>query len=145
YVTPAIDPASSFAQQVPASKPHLYQSIPLSALLGLGGSVVGYGAGFILLDCSDEGPTCARGFDNAEYVTAAAGLALGATAGAHIGGKRRDSKGSFATTLLGAAVGALPVVFVDKEGEVGTASKLSLVLAPAGAVLMDYLVRRPRG
>jgi hypothetical protein len=141
----AADPSGQLARQVRLSEPHLYRSVPLSALLGLGGAVLGYGAGFILLNCSDEGSDCAHGPDNAEYYTSAAGLALGAAAGAHLGGLRRDSRGSFALTLLGAALGALPLVIVNKSGDLDTASALGLAAAPAGAVLVDYLVRRPRG
>ncbi|HET7463645.1 MAG TPA: hypothetical protein VFJ82_20490 [Longimicrobium sp.] len=139
-----IDPSGEFARQVELSRPHLYASIPLSALLGVAGSVLGYGVGFVLLDCDDESPSCGQGPDNAEYFTAAAGLALGAAAGAHLGGLRRDSRGSLGLTLLGAAAGALPMVLVSREGDADTASLVSLAAAPAGAVLVDYLVRRPR-
>lgn len=140
----AIDPSSELARQVQLSRPHLYRSVPLSALMGAAGGVLGYGLGFVLLDCSDEGSECNHGPDNAEYYTAAAGLALGAAAGAHFGGLRRDSQGSLGLTLLGAAIGALPLVIVNKEGDLDTASALSLATAPAGAVLVDYLARRPR-
>lgn len=145
FAAPAIDVSGAFAQQVPASKPHVYQSAPLSALLGIAGGVLGLGVGAVILDCSDEGIDCATGFNNAEYYTTAAGLALGAATGAHYGGRRRDSKGSWGMALLGAAVGALPMVFVNSEGEGGTAQWVSLATAPAGAVLADYLVRKPRG
>jgi len=145
---PVIDPSGQLARQVELSKPHLYRSVPLSALMGLGGAMLGYGAGFILLDCSDEGSDCAHGPDNAEYYTAATGLALGAATGAHLGGRRGDSRGdsrgSFGLTLLGAAIGALPLVIVNEFGDLDTASALSLATAPAGAVLVDYLARRPR-
>ena len=139
-----LDPTAELARRVQPSKPHLYTSIPLSALLAFGGGVVGYGAGFVLLDCSDESPTCNHGPDNAEYFTAAAGVALGAATGAHLGGLRRDSRGSLGYTLLGAAAGALPLILAPKEGDVEVASLVSLAAAPAGAVLVDYLVRRPR-
>jgi hypothetical protein len=145
FAAPAIDVSGAFALRVPASKPHVYQSAPLSALLGVAGGVLGLGAGLVLLDCSDEGTHCGQGFDNAEYFTTAAGLALGAATGAHFGGRRRDSRGSWGMALLGAAVGALPMVFVSSEGEGGTAQWVSLATAPAGAVLADYLVRKPRG
>jgi hypothetical protein len=141
---PAADPTGEFARQAQLSRPHLYASIPLSALLGLGGAVLGYGAGFVLLDCSDEGSDCGNGPDNAEYATAAAGLALGAAAGGHFGGLRRDSKGSLGLTLLGAFAGTLPLILAPKEGDADAASLVSLAAAPAGAVLVDYLVRRPR-
>jgi len=139
-----IDPSGQLARQVELSKPHLYRSVPLSALMGLGGAMLGYGAGFILLDCSDEDSGCAHGPDNAEYYTAATGLALGAATGAHLGGRRGDSRGSFGLTLLGAAIGALPLVIVNEFGDLDTASALSLATAPAGAALVDYLARRPR-
>lgn len=143
-VAPAIDPGSELARQVDLSKPHLYASIPLSALMGFAGGVLGYGAGFVLLDCSDEGSTCENGPDNAEYFTAAAGIALGAGMGAHFGGRRRDSRGSLGLTLLGAAAGTLPLVLASREGDVDGPTLVSLAAAPAGAVLVDYLVRRPR-
>lgn len=145
FAAPAIDVTGAFALQVPASKPHVYQSAPLSTLLGIAGGVLGLGVGAVILDCSDEGTDCATGFDNAEYYTTAAGLALGAATGAHYGGRRRDSRGSWGMALLGAAVGALPMLFVSSEGEGGTAQWVSLATAPAGAVLADYLVRKPRG
>jgi len=139
-----VDPAGGLARQVELSKPHLYASIPLSALMGVAGAVLGYGAGFVLLDCDDESSTCNQGPDNAEYYTAAAGLVLGAATGAHVGGLRRDSRGSVGLTLLGATAGALPLVLASKEGDADVASLVSLAAAPAGAVLVDYLVRRPR-
>lgn len=139
-----IDPSSQLALQAGLSRPHVYKSAPLSALMGVGGAILGYGLGFVLLDCSDEGSDCNQGPDNAEYYTAATGLALGSAVGAHLGGMRRDSRGSLGLTLLGAVAGALPLVFVNKEGELDTASALSLAAAPAGAVLVDYLARRPR-
>lgn len=141
---PAVDATGDFARQVQPSRPHLYASMPLSALLGLGGAVLGYGAGFVLLDCSDEGSTCNNGPDNAEYLTAATGLALGAATGAHFGGLRRDSRGSLGLTLLGAFAGTLPLILAPKAGDVDTASLVSLAAAPAGAVLVDYAARRPR-
>jgi hypothetical protein len=137
-------PSTQLVRQAGLSRPHVYKSAPLSALMGVGGAVLGYGLGFVLLDCSDEGSECNQGPDNAEYYTAATGLALGSAIGAHVGGLRRDSRGSFALTLLGAVAGALPLVLVNKEGELDTASALSLAAAPAGAVLVDYLARRPR-
>ncbi|HYH78191.1 MAG TPA: hypothetical protein VEX86_00290 [Longimicrobium sp.] len=142
-VVPA-DPIGQPDFQEPLSKPHLYQSVPLSALLGTAGGVLGFGLGFVLLNCSDEGRDCASGPDNAEYLAGATGLALGAATGAHFGGLRRDSKGHYGLTLLGAAVGTLPLVFVNKEGDVSAAALVSLAAAPAGAALVDHLARRPR-
>lgn len=140
----AADPTGELARRLQPSRPHLYASIPLSALLGLAGSVLGYGAGFVLLDCDDESSTCGQGPDNAEYYTGAAGLALGAAMGAHYGGLRRDSRGSVGLTLLGAAAGTLPLLLTPKDGDADVTSLVSLAAAPAGAVLVDYLVRRPR-
>jgi len=142
--TISIDVTQALAAQVQLSKPHLYASAPLSAVMGFAGGAIGYAAGFVLLDCSDEGRSCTHGPDNAEYITAATGLALGAAAGAHLGGRRADSKGSLGYTLLGAAAGALPLVFVNTEGELDAASAVGIVTAPLGAVLADYFIRRPR-
>jgi hypothetical protein len=144
YAAQAIDPASQPLWQTELSKPHLYASVPLSALMGFAGGVLGYGLGFVLLDCSDEGSDCAQGPDNAEYFTAAAGITLGAGMGAHFGGLRRDSQGSLGLTLLGAAAGALPLLLAPKEGDVDGPTLVTLAAAPAGAVLVDSLVRRPR-
>jgi hypothetical protein len=71
-------------------------------------------------------------------------LVLGATAGAHVGGLRHDSRGSLPATLAGAAVGALPIVFAPKDDDQTAASVASLVGGAAGAALLDYLVRHPR-
>jgi hypothetical protein len=123
----------------------VYASAPLSAVMGFAGGALGYAAGLQLLGCSDEGTHCQHGPDNAEYYTAAGGLAIGAAAGAHLGGLRRNSKGSLPLTLLGAAAGTLPLVFVNKEGELDTASAVSIAAAPLGAVLVDYFARKRRG
>ncbi|HSU16667.1 hypothetical protein [Longimicrobium sp.] len=141
---PAADPARELATRMQPRPPHLYYSIPLSAAMAFAGAAVGYGVGFVGLDCSDEGRDCGNGPDNAEYMTAFAGLALGAATGAHLGGLTHDSKGSFPATLAGAAVGALPILLTDPEGDVDTASIVSLVTGTAGAVIVDYVVRRPR-
>jgi hypothetical protein len=127
------------------SPPHLYRSVPLAALLGVGGMVVGYGAGLVVFDCQDEAPQCAHGPDDFEYTLAWAGGALGAATGAHLGGKTSDSQGSFWATLGGAAIGALPVLLAPKDDDQTGAYIGSAVGATAGAVLVDYLVRRPRG
>jgi hypothetical protein len=141
---PVIDATREFARKVQPSPPHLYASIPLSAVLGLAGSVVGYQAGGYLLGCTDDGPRCSSGIDNGEYYSAALGLAAGSAAGAHLGGLRHDSRGRPGLTLLGAALGTLPLVFADKAGDPDPAMLASLGLAPVGAVLVDYLARRPR-
>ncbi|MFL5386563.1 MAG: hypothetical protein ACJ8GN_28940 [Longimicrobiaceae bacterium] len=113
-------------------------------MLGVGGMVLGYGAGLVVFDCQDEAPGCARGPDDFEYTLAYTGLALGAATGAHLGGKTRDSKGSFWATLGGAAVGALPVLIAPKDDDQTGAYVGSIVGGTAGAVLVDYLMRRPR-
>lgn len=141
---PAADPQRALAAQVQPRPPHLYYSVPLSALGALVGGTIGYAAGFGALDCSDEGPRCGNGPDNAEFTTAWAGVALGAATGAHLGGLTHDSKGSFPLTLAGAAVGALPILLTDPASDVDTASLVSLVTGTAGAVIVDYAVRRPR-
>ena len=137
-------PAPPVVVQTELSKPHLYYSVPLAAALGFGGMVLGYGAGVVGLDCQDESPGCARGPDDFEYAMAYTGLALGAARGAHLGGKRRDSKGSFWATVGGAAVGALPILIAPKDDGQTGAYVGSIVGGAAGAVLVDYLVRRPR-
>lgn len=126
------------------SRPNLSRSIPLSALLGVGGMIVGYGAGLVVFDCQDEAPGCGNGPDDFEYTLAYAGAALGAATGAHVGGKTRDSKGSFWATVGGAAVGALPILLAPKDDDQTGAYVGTAVGATAGAVLVDYLVRRPR-
>lgn len=140
------DPARELAAQLELSKPRLYYSIPLSLAFAFAGGAVGYGVGFVGLDCSDESSNCSRGPDNAEYLTMALGLAAGAASGAHIGGRRHDSTGGFLAALGGAAVGTIPLLIADKESDsaVNTGAFVSLASSTAGAVLMDYLVRRPR-
>ncbi|HEX6749711.1 MAG TPA: hypothetical protein VF092_20635 [Longimicrobium sp.] len=142
----APDPNAALAAQVEPSKPRLYFSIPFSAAAAFAGAAVGYGASFAGLDCSDEGPTCGGGPDNAEYLGAYAGMSLGAALGAHLGGLRHDSKGGFLATLGGAAVGALPILVADKESDAAleTGAIVGLATSTAGAVLVDYLVRHPR-
>jgi len=98
----------------------------------------------VLFDCEDEAPHCARGPDDFEYTLAYTGLSIGAAAGAHLGGRRRDSKGSFWATLGGAAIGALPILIAPKDDDQTGAYVGSLVGGTSGAVLVDYLVRRPR-
>jgi len=126
------------------SPPNLAKSIPLSALLGVGGMIVGYGAGLMVFECQDEASGCAYGPDDFEYTMAYAGAALGAATGAHLGGKTRDSKGPFWTTLAGAAVGALPILIAPKDDDQTGAYVGTAVGATAGAVLVDYFVRRSR-
>jgi hypothetical protein len=141
----AADLSSGLAQQTELSRPHLYYSVPLAAALGTGGMILGYGAGLVLFDCQDEAPGCARGPDDFEYTLAFTGLALGAATGAHLGGKTHDSKGSFWATLGGAALGALPLLIAPKDDDQTGAYVGSMAGATAGAALVDYLVRRPRG
>jgi len=140
----AVDPRAALAESLEPSRPHLYYSAPLSALIGVSGMVLGYGLGFGLFDCEDEAPQCARGPDDFEYTLAYTGLSIGAATGAHRGGERRDSKGSFWATLGGAAVGALPLLIAAKDDDQTGAYVGSMVGGTAGAGLVDYLVRRPR-
>ncbi|MFL5542987.1 MAG: hypothetical protein ACJ8J0_28670 [Longimicrobiaceae bacterium] len=137
-------PAPLIAGPTELSKPHLYYSVPLSAFFGLGGMLVGYGVGLSALGCEDESPGCGSGPDNSEYATAYLGLALGAATGAHWGGRRHDSIGSFWATLGGAALGALPLLIAPKDDDQTGAWVGSIAGGTAGAVLVDYLVRRPR-
>jgi hypothetical protein len=138
------DPSAMLSDPSGLSRPHLYASVPLAALLGVGGMIIGYGQGLVLFDCQDEAPSCARGPDDFEYMLAYAGLTVGAAAGAHRGGERRDSKGSFWATLGGAALGALPVLLAPRDDDQTGAFVGSMVGGTAGAALVDYLVRRPR-
>jgi hypothetical protein len=126
--------------------PHLYYSVPLSAAMAFAGALAGYGIGFVALGCDDESSSCDRGPDNGEYIAAYTGMALGAAGGAHLGGLTHDSRGSFPATLAGAAVGALPLLLSDKSSDnaIGTSAAVSLATSTASAVLIDYLIRRPR-
>jgi hypothetical protein len=145
--TPRLDPsaaAAGLAERLQPSPPHLYYSVPLAAVLGVGGMVLGYGAGLTLFDCEDESPGCAHGPDDFEYTLAYTGLALGAATGAHLGGKTHGSKGSFWATLGGAVIGALPILIAPKDDDQTGALVGSMAGATAGAALADYLVRRPR-
>jgi hypothetical protein len=137
--------AAGLAERLQPSPPRLYYSVPLAAVLGVGGMVVGYGAGLALFDCQDEAPGCSIGPADFEYTLAYTGVALGAATGAHLGGKRRDSKGSFWATVGGAAIGALPILLTPRDDDSTNAYVGSMVGATAGAALADYLVRRPRG
>ncbi|HEU4455722.1 MAG TPA: hypothetical protein VFR81_21845, partial [Longimicrobium sp.] len=117
---PAIAPGGWSADAAPRTlvmeaqedlpKSHLFYSIPLSALMGVAGTVLGYGSGLVLLNCQDESSNCETGPDNAEYGLAALGLAVGSSAGAHFGGLRATSKGDRWLTFAAAAAGALPMI-----------------------------------
>lgn len=137
-------PAPLSVGQTELSKPHLYYSVPASAFFALGGMLIGYGAGLGAFGCEDEAPGCDTGPDNFEYTLGYAGLALGAATGAHWGGRRHDSIGSFWATLGGAAIGALPLLIAPKDDDQTGAYIGSLAGGTAGAVLGDYLARRPR-
>ena len=136
-------PTLSMGEQEELPKSHLFYSIPLSALMGVAGTVLGYGSGLVLLDCQDESSNCGSGPDNAEYGLAALGLAVGSAAGAHYGGRRATSKGDRWLTFAAAAAGALPMIIgsaSDNDGLIlGTAA-----LSVTAAVVTDHLVRRPR-
>lgn len=134
---------SRAAGQDELSKPRLYYSAPLAALLGTAGGVLGYGLGFVLLDCSDESSRCENGPENGEYLLMGVGLAVGASTGAHIGGRRSDSEGNLPLTLALAAAGSFPAFFTDVHGENDDAL-LGVVGSVGGAVLGDYLFRRRR-
>ena len=131
-------------EQQGVSKPHLQYSVPLTLLGAFAGGAAGYGAGFVGLDCSDEGADCANGFDNAEYATLYAGAVLGAAAGAHFGGLRKDSAGNFLATVGGAAVGGIPILLANKEDNLDAPAIGTIVGSAAGAVIVDYLVRHVR-
>jgi len=143
---PRLDPsaAAGLAERLQPSPPRLYYSVPLAAVLGVGGMVLGYGAGMVVFDCQDEAPGCTGAPDDFEYTLAYTGLALGAATGAHIGGKTHDGKGNFWATLGGAAIGALPILLAPKDDDQTGAWVGSMAGATAGAALADYLVRRPR-
>jgi hypothetical protein len=137
--------ADGLAERLEPSRPHLYVSVPMAAALGVGGMLLGYGAGLTVFGCEDESPGCEHGPDDFEYALAYTGLALGAATGAHVGGKTRDGRGSFWATLGGAAIGALPILIAPKDDDQTGAWVGSMAGATAGAALVDYLVRRPRG
>jgi len=136
--------ADGLVKRLQPSPPHLYYSVPLAAALGVGGMVLGYGAGLTVFGCEDESPGCTHGPDDFEYALAYTGLALGAATGAHVGGKTHGSKGSFWATLGGAAIGALPILLAPKDDDQTGAWVGSMAGATAGAALVDYFVRRPR-
>ena len=123
--------------QEPLQKSRLIQSIPLSALMGVGGVILGYGSGLVLLRCADESSNCELGPDNSEYALAALGLAIGASTGAHLGGRRAKSEGDRWLTFAAAAAGALPMI-------IGSASDNdALILGSTGlsitaAVVTDH-------
>jgi len=127
----------------PLRKSNLLHSTPLSALMAVGGAILGYGSGLVLLNCADESPHCETGPDDAEVGLAALGLALGASTGAHYGGRRAGSKGARWTTFAAAAAGVLPMLV----GNVHEHNELTLVsagLSITAAVATDHFVRRPR-
>ena len=124
-------------------KSHLFYSIPLSALMGVAGTVLGYGSGLVLLNCQDESSSCLTGPDNAEYGLAALGLAVGSAAGAHFGGLRATSKGDRWLTLAAAAAGALPMIVGSASDNAGLILG-SAALSVTAAVATDHLARRPR-
>ncbi|HEY0151739.1 MAG TPA: hypothetical protein VGB92_07070 [Longimicrobium sp.] len=137
-------PTAARVDTLALSRPRLYYSAPLASLMGVAGVVLGYGSGLGLLNCQDEAAECLIGPDDSEYLLAYAGLTIGAATGAHVGGKTRDSKGSVFATLGGAALGALPVLFAPRDDDAVGSYAGGIVGGTAGAVLVDYLVRRPR-
>lgn len=122
----------------------------LSAPLALGLGFVGAGAGLVFgykaLGCSDDGAFCSRGGSDAEYTTLAVGMAVGAAAGAHLGGMRRDSRGRLLHTLVAAGVGAIPVLFAHPEDDAQTQSVFVMgwVGSAALATIADNLSRERR-
>jgi hypothetical protein len=141
---PAVVPPIMLVDTMALSGPRLYYSAPLAAFMGVAGVVLGYGSGLGLLGCHDEASACLIGPDDSEYLLAYTGLTIGAATGAHAGGKTRDSKGSILATLGGAALGALPLLFAPRDEDAVGAYASGIVGGTAGAVLLDYLVRRPR-
>jgi hypothetical protein len=124
--------------------PHVYFSAPLALLLGTQGMLLGYGVGLTAFGCEDESAGCSTGPDDFEYILAYSGLTLGAAAGAHWGGLTHQSRGSFWPTAGGAALGAVPLLFGPRDEDTNAMWIGSMLAAPAGAVIMDYLIRRPR-
>jgi hypothetical protein len=139
-----VAPFAELVDTTALSRPRLYYSAPLAAFMGVAGVVLGYGSGLGLLGCHDEASVCLIGPDDSEYLLAYTGLTIGAATGAHVGGKTRDSKGSVLATLGGAALGALPVLFAPRDDDAVGSYVSGIVGGTAGAVLLDYLVRRPR-
>jgi hypothetical protein len=126
----------------PLQKSRLHRSIPLAAVLGVGGLVVGYGSGLVLLGCQDESSGCESAPDNSEYALAALGLALGASMGAHHGGRRAKSEGDRWITIAAAAAGALPLI-IGSASDNDTLILGSTALSITAAVGTDHFVRRP--
>jgi hypothetical protein len=138
----ALLPLSMEAQE-PLQKSNLLRSVPLSTVMGVGGGLVGFLSGLVLLDCQDGPPECGVGPDDSEIGLLALGLALGASTGAHYGGRRANSKGNRWLTLAAAAAGTLPIII----GDVGSNNELTLIgagLSISAAVATDHFVRRPR-
>ena len=148
---------SSPARSSPSSpkslpKGKLYFSIPLSALLGYGGFLSGLYFGYAVLGCSDEGTFCEHAPDNAEFwLSGGLGLIMGSSLGAYLGGLRKESRGSYLVTLLGATLGYLPIL-VDQiipggpnEGSPSALSALGFVGAPICAALANNMIRIRRG
>jgi len=132
----------SMEAQEPLEKSRLYRSIPAATVLGVGGMVVGYGMGLVVLGCQDESSGCDAGPDNSEYALAALGLALGASTGAHRAGHRATSEGDRWLTFAAAAAGALPLIIgsaSDNDGLILGSAALSIT----AAVATDHFVRRP--
>ncbi len=130
----------------PAASPlppgRLEYSIPLAGAFGFAGGAAGLAAGYMLLGCSDEGETCDVGPNHGEFLTAALGLAVGSTVGAHLGGLRGESRGAWAPTFAAAAAGSVPLLLFGPEEN--NAALMAIATAPLAAALTDHLVRRPR-
>ncbi|HEX8695341.1 MAG TPA: hypothetical protein VF746_23215 [Longimicrobium sp.] len=124
-------------------KSHLFYSVPLAVLGSVGGSLVGYGGGLVLLGCQDESSSCETGPDNSEWGLSGLLMAVGSAAGAHFGGLRRASKGDFLYTLLAASAGALPMV-IGNPSDNEPLFLGSVALSTTAAALTDHFVRKPR-
>jgi hypothetical protein len=129
------------------SRGRFLASFPLAVVLGTAGGVGGALAGYAYLGCEDEGSYCEHGPDNGEVLIAAAGLALGAAAGAFLGGLRADSRGRFWADLLAPSGGALLVgmAAVNDPENGGPVIVAGLVAAPLAAAITDHFVRKGRG
>jgi hypothetical protein len=117
--------------------------VPLAVLGSVGGSLVGYGGGLVLLGCQDESSSCETGPDNSEWGLSGLLMAVGSAAGAHFGGLRRASKGDFLYTLLAASAGALPMV-IGNPSDNEPLFLGSVALSTTAAALTDHFVRKPR-
>lgn len=134
---PSVTPAGVGDTTIKGGRPVL--SFALATVTGAAGAVIGYGTGLIVFGCSDEGAYCEGGPDNMDVMLGVTGIVLGAAAGAHLGGLRRESAGRWLPTIAATAAGLLPMAFGSHQG-----ASVALVLTPVAAAAADHMFRRKR-